>query len=105
MTTSTNYVLGSSVATQNGVSIDGPALVCFSAMGKLLSLTAATTGLAADCTAGTDDTSLSKTTAYTLSRTGAQRQLKVQVFLGGRVRMCDVAKTLSNDNPDGCPAS
>ena len=35
----------------------------------------------------------------------AQRQLKVQVFLGGRVRMCDVAKTLSNDNPDGCPAS
>lgn len=102
--TATNYVQGSNVATQNGVSISGPALVCFSALGKQLSLSASATGLSTACTAPGDDTG-APTTGYTLSRTNAQRKLKVLVYLGGRVLMCDSAKTLSNDNPDGCPTS
>lgn len=103
-TTATNYVQGSKVATQNGVSITGPALVCFSALGKQLTLSATATGLSTACTAPSDDTGV-PATGYTLSRNGAQRRLKVLVYLGGRVLMCDSAKTLSNDNPDGCPTS
>lgn len=103
-TTATNYVQGSNVATQNGVSIAGPALVCFSALGKQLTLSASATGFSTACTAPGDDTA-APSTGYTLSRNGAQRRLKVLVYLGGRVLMCDSAKTLSNANPDGCPTS
>jgi type IV fimbrial biogenesis protein FimT len=35
---------------------------------------------------------------------GADRPLQVQIKLGGQVRMCDPARTLSATQPDGCPA-
>ncbi|HEY9028425.1 MAG TPA: prepilin-type N-terminal cleavage/methylation domain-containing protein [Burkholderiaceae bacterium] len=104
-TAAANYVQGSNIATQNGVTITGPALVCFCALGKQLTSAASATGnLSTACTAPSDDAG-TPSTSYTLSRTSAQRTLKVLVYLGGRVRMCDAAKTLSNDNPDGCPSS
>lgn len=42
-------------------------------------------------------------TSYTVTQTGGDRRLSVQIGLGGTVRMCDLDKALSNANPDGCP--
>ena len=41
---------------------------------------------------------------YDITIPNADRPLRVLVALGGQVRLCDPAKTLSNTNPDGCPA-
>ena len=41
-------------------------------------------------------------TQFNVTRTGAERRLRVTVSLGGRVRMCDPDKVLSATNPDGC---
>ncbi len=40
---------------------------------------------------------------YNVSATGAARALRVLVSLGGQVRLCDPARTLSATAPDGCP--
>lgn len=86
------------VLTASGanVTITGPAAVCFNSLGRLV--TNASPGVtSASCTAG-DST-------YKVELTGADRALWVQVKLGGQVRMCDPAKTLSPTQPDGCTAS
>jgi len=93
-------LLMSTEGTQHSVSIAGPAMVCFSSVGRQTSLASTQTSLATACTTGADDT---HPTTYTVSRTSATRSFKVLVYLGGRVRMCDAAKTLSSSNPDGCP--
>jgi type IV fimbrial biogenesis protein FimT len=93
---SSSLIASATVASQYGVAISGPALLCFSSLGQQTTATY----LGSTCTAPTDD----KPVSYTLSRTGAARSLKVLVYLGGRVRMCDAAKTLSDIDPDGCPA-
>lgn len=41
-------------------------------------------------------------TTFQVSKANADRSLNIVVALGGRVRMCDPAKTLSATNPDGC---
>lgn len=97
---SSSLIQASTLARQLGVTIEGPALLCFNSMGQQASLASTATGLAASCQAPTDD--VNTPTQYTVSRTGAARKLKVRVYLGGRVRMCDDAKTLSTTNPDGC---
>jgi type IV fimbrial biogenesis protein FimT len=90
----------STVARQNNVSITGASpVLCFNSLGQLATETATYVGLSTGCTAPASNTPV----AYTVSRTGASRSLRVLVSLGGQVRMCDVAKTLSNTNPDGCP--
>lgn len=84
-----------------GVAITGPAAVCFNGQGRRVAATAANTGVVgAVCTldAGVP------LAAYNLTRTGASRALRVTVSLGGQVRMCDPARVLSADAPDGCPA-
>jgi len=85
-------------AAQAGVSITGPALLCFNSMGQIIAVDSASTGLSTACSA-------TSPTTYTISRAGADRSLKVLVYLGGRVFMCDASKTLSSTDPDGCPAS
>lgn len=91
--------LKSTEGTQHTVSIAGPAMICFSSVGRQTNLTATQTSLGVACSAGADDT---HPTTYTVSKTNATRQFNVLVYLGGRVRMCDAAKTLSSSNPDGC---
>lgn len=86
-------VLGSSGA---GVSITGPASICFSSLGRLI--TNATPGIdGGTCTANA-------AVDYNLSLPDATdtRRLRVTVALGGQVRMCDRDKTLSASHPDGC---
>ncbi|MGJ7490971.1 pilus assembly FimT family protein [Variovorax sp. ZT4R33] len=74
--------------------IAGPATVCFSSLGRLVANPTPGTGVACAATAAT----------YDVTVPGADRPLRVLVALGGQVRLCDPAKTLSNTHPDGCPA-
>ena len=97
--TAAMLLLKSTEGTQYTVSIAGPAMVCFSSVGRQTNLTATQTSLATACSSGADDT---HPTTYTVSKTNATRSFNVLVYLGGRVRMCDAAKTLSSSNPDGC---
>jgi type IV fimbrial biogenesis protein FimT len=42
--------------------------------------------------------------SFDITNSAADRPLRVLVTLGGSVRLCDPAKTLSAAQPDGCPA-
>ncbi len=88
------FLRGEKVATTQSVTITGASLLCFNSLGRLVSNTS--TGLGASCTAP------ATYSYYTLSASGADRPLRVEVYLGGKVRMCDPAKTLSSSTPDGC---
>ena len=94
-----DLIQATSVGTQNSVTITGPALLCFSSQGRQATRTADGTGMGVGCAAPTDD--VSDPTEYLLTR-GNGRSLLVRVYLGGRVRLCDPAKTLSDTAPDGC---
>jgi type IV fimbrial biogenesis protein FimT len=94
--TATFVEAGVLTASGANVTITGPVGICFNSFGRLV--TNASPGVtSASCTAG-DST-------YKVELTGADRPLHVQVKLGGQVRMCDPAKTLSATQPDGCTAS
>lgn len=93
--TKENYLQGATMASQYAVSIDGPAVLCFNALGRQTARSADQLELAEGCT--TVDP-----VRYRVHRSDATREFEVQVYMGGRVRMCDKAKTWSNDNPDGC---
>ena len=88
----TFYVQGTANTGQS-VAITGPAIVCFNSLGRPVAN--ASTGLGSNCAAPTDVT-------YDITRTGADRRLRVQLSFAGRIRMCDRDKTLSTGNPDGC---
>lgn len=86
----------------NGVSLAGPATVCFSGDGRQTTSTnPAAVGV--DCVldaqgrASTFDVTASNATTET-------RPLRVLVTLGGSVRMCDPKKAQSTSSPDGCPS-
>lgn len=42
--------------------------------------------------------------SFDIASAAADRPLRILVTLGGSVRLCDPAKTLSSSHPDGCPA-
>lgn len=71
-----------------GVTVAGPAAICFNTAGQ--QVTVAAQGCAP------------AVTNYDVSRAGAERRLRIVVALGGRVRMCDPDKVLSANTPDGC---
>jgi type IV fimbrial biogenesis protein FimT len=74
------------------VRITGPASICFNSLGRLVLNGSPGTGAACAAAAATYDVTL----------TGADRPLRVSVSLGGQVRMCDPARSLST-SADGCP--
>lgn len=93
---SLGLILKSTEGTQHRVTISGPALMCFNALGRQTSLAAAASSLSTACTAGDP-------AVFQVSRSvGASRYFKVLVYAGGRVRMCDAAKAISGTDPDGC---
>jgi len=90
-------------AVGSNVVVTGPAAICFNSAGRLVSNTSTnvtTVTGGASCTLPTTGTP--PKWAYDVSVTGADRPLRVQLFLGGQVHMCDPSKTLSSSNPDGC---
>lgn len=99
------FIQGGSMAESTngigvGVSIAGPAAICFNATGRRIAATAAATGVTGGlCTVDP----LAPLATFDIAKTGA-RSLRVSVALGGQVRMCDPARTLSAAAPDGCPA-
>ena len=91
---STAYIQGSSLNSDARATITGPAVTCFSSFGRQVSNTA--TGLGSNCTAQT------QTYSVTAGSISGARNLKVTVSVGGQIRMCDAARTLSATTPDGC---
>ena len=95
---STYFVQGSPPGfASNGISIVATAsAICYNSLGRLVtnSGVASWPNLPAACTA--------QDTSYVVSGPAGTRTLKVIASLGGKVRMCDPAKTLSSTNPDGC---
>lgn len=85
-----------------GVTINGPASLCFNSEGRLVTGKSLATGItcAAPANGTTVEYDVSRATAQL--RVGSDRPLRLQVSLGGQVRMCDPARRLSSDNPDGC---
>lgn len=71
-----------------GASIRGPAAICFNAAGQQVTVAAEGCAPAA--------------WSYLVTLTGAERRMRVDVGMSGRVRMCDPDKVLSATNPDGC---
>lgn len=92
-----DYIVGETFARQSSVTVTGPALLCFNSMGRLVSNGA--TGLGEDCVA---PASAVEPVVYTISAPGADRELRVQAYLGGKIRLCDAAKKLTDGKPDGC---
>lgn len=90
----------------SNVTITGPVFstgtgtaICFSSIGRLVPNTApGPTSANCNAAAARYDIAMSDT------KTG-DRPLRVIVSLGGQIRMCDPARTLSATQPDGCPAS
>lgn len=91
------YLHGSALPASMAITITGPALLCFNSIGRLVSNSA--TGLGQNCSAPTSATA---PTTYDLTSNAASRPLRVQVFLGGQVRLCDPSRSLSSSAPDGC---
>jgi len=92
----TDYVQGGNHATQAGVTITGPAMVCFGPLGSVVTLasSSAINVLSTACTSAAN--------TYVVARTASDRPLQVTLSVGGQVRMCDPKKTLSSTVPDGC---
>lgn len=85
----------------SNVVIDGPSAVCFSSIGRLAqNETPGVTG--ADCELPSGTPPVHAFTVRMSDEVEGDRPLKVTVALGGQVRLCDPAKTLSDSHPDGC---
>jgi type IV fimbrial biogenesis protein FimT len=91
------FLRGGAEAASGEVTVAGDALTCFNAFGQLTTLSADATGLGAACTA-------KASAEFGFSRSGG-RSMKVLIGLGGKVRLCDAQKVLSDDHPDGCPST
>jgi type IV fimbrial biogenesis protein FimT len=85
---------GGSFAKAQTVSVTGAAVVCFNSLGRQVANSS--TGLGSNCAAP------GATSNYNVSASASDRPMRVQTFRGGRIRMCDPAKTLSATVPDGC---
>lgn len=91
----TFYVQGGAFGNQtSGVTITGPAVICFNSVGRVVTNSA--TGLGVACAAPTP------MVVFDVTRTGADRTLALQVSAAGKIRMCDRSRTLSATQPDGC---
>lgn len=81
-----------------GAAIAGATALCFNAGGRQVANADPGIGGAACTLDASGSNSFDVTSAH------ADRPLRVLVTLGGSVRLCDPAKTLSSSTPDGCPA-
>jgi type IV fimbrial biogenesis protein FimT len=93
------YVHGSNQASLARASIQGPALLCFNAVGQPTRTAGSPVGGVTACAVPANG---ANPVAYTVTRPGADRQLEVQVALGGMVRLCDPDKSLADGHADAC---
>jgi type IV fimbrial biogenesis protein FimT len=93
------YVHGSTQARQSQVSITGPGLLCFNAMGRPVTPAVSPVGKVSTCAVPGD--AITPVT-YTVERKGADRTLQIEVALGGLIRLCDPDKSRANGEADAC---
>ena len=88
----------------SGVQITGPAAICFNALGRMVANDApGFSGVACELPTTTPPVQAYQV-GFASTTAGEDRPLRVTVALGGQVRLCDPAKALSANAPDGCPA-
>lgn len=88
---------GNLADSAGGVTVTGPTAICFNSMGRQAANASPGAGTAT-CTLAAGGVS-----SYDITALGSDRPLRVLVTLGGQVRQCDPARTLSATAPDGCP--
>ena len=88
---------GNLADSSRGVTLAGPTAICFNSMGRQVANASPGAG-SASC--ALDASGLS---SYDVAALGSDRPLRVLVTVGGQVRQCDPARTLSATAPDGCP--
>lgn len=93
---SLGLVLGSTEGTRRNVTVAGPALTCFDALGRQTTLAATANSLSTACNAADPAIYL------VASNSSASRYFEVLVYAGGRMRMCDGTRQFSIATPDGC---
>ena len=79
------------------ISIAGATALCFNSIGRQVA------NAAPDVGGATCDLDASGTSTFDVSASNADRPLRVLVTLGGSVKLCDPAKSLSASTPEGCP--
>jgi type IV fimbrial biogenesis protein FimT len=89
------FIQGGTFSSQSRATVGGPTLVCFNSVGRVVDN--ASTGLGDDCVAPADATNPSD---FDVTQTGSNRAMRVELFLGGRVRLCDVSA--SSTQPHAC---
>ena len=93
----TFFVQGGAFGSQAaGVTVTGPAAICFNSMGRVVANAAPGLGTGITCSAP------ASTITFDVTKTGANRTLELQVGANGKIRMCDTSRTLSSTQPDGC---
>ena len=93
---STYYVQGGSFGSEtSGVTITGPAAICFNSMGRIVANASPGLGAGVTCSAP------AQTTTYDVTKTGANRTLELQLGANGKIRMCDTSRSITTQ-PDGC---
>jgi type IV fimbrial biogenesis protein FimT len=95
------FIQGGALADMaSGVSINSSInAICFNSNGRMVTNASSTGVPGASCAATGPAT-------FDITRTSADRRLRVIVQLGGQVHMCDPDRpTLSSTSPDGCPAT
>jgi type IV fimbrial biogenesis protein FimT len=88
------FVQGGTFSSQGGATVGGPTLVCFNSVGRVVDNSA--TGLGANCVAPADATNPSD---FDVALTSTRR-MRVELFLGGRVRLCD--QDAASTQPNAC---
>ncbi len=96
------FIQGGALANvASGVTVGGPIALCFNSNGRLMSNPNDSGPTGTGITNAICDASDSRFTLTVPAYTDA-RTLRVDVGLGGQVRMCDPLRSLAT-SPDGCP--
>jgi type IV fimbrial biogenesis protein FimT len=87
------FLRGGTFSNADRVTVGGDALLCFNSVGRLVNNTS--TGLGANCVA---PTSAVDPRRLNVSLTSSDRAMRVEAYLGGRLRMCDPAAPTTQPN-------
>lgn len=91
----TSYVQGGAFSAQSGATVAGREVFCFNSVGRVINDT--NTLLGADCVAPVD---AGNPEDIDIMLGSNNREMRVELFLGGRVRMCDVLA--ASGQPNAC---
>lgn len=86
----------------SNVTLSGPKSICFNSLGRLVP------NPSPGVTSAVCDPPPAAGYSYDIQMSDVvegDRPLRVTVALGGQLRLCDPARTLSDSQPDGCPAA